>query len=307
MGHSNQFLHPNDTLQSKMETDLKQQVGEQLAPIKSKAEKLMVSLDSIVSSTGKIMNPETQKDITTAIDQLGATMTNLNHLSADLSDIIGNQRNNLKTTISNLSATAGNLKRNSEQLNTMMQNFSNFSDTLSHIQLNRTFRSLNNSVQNLDQILGKIQSSEGTIGMLVNDPSMYQNLNTTIENLRALLIDLKQNPKRYVHFSAISMGRNIVVNPSSESQEGDSVIFKVQLMTSKNPVPTDSSVFEGITDVEEVKTGKNYSYYTGNETSFEQIRAILHKVQSAFPEATLKAFQRGKEINLKKALKSLSK
>jgi len=307
LGHSDKFYHPKDTLLSKVQFDIKQQVGEQLGPIKSKAEKLMVSLDSIVSSASKILNPETQKDITTSIDQFSATMVNLNKLSKDLSEVIGDEKHNLKSTIGNLSVTAENLKQNSERFSHIMNNISDISDTLSHAELTKTFNNLNSSLKNLDLILGKIQSSDGTMGLLVNDPSIYQNLNTTIENLRALLIDFRQNPKRYVHFSAFDLGRDIVVNPSSELQSGDSVIFKVLLVSSHSPVDPKSSLFKGLTQVEEVKTGKFFNYFTGHETSVEKVREILHKAQSAFPEASLRAFEKGKEISLKKALKSVSK
>jgi phospholipid/cholesterol/gamma-HCH transport system substrate-binding protein len=307
LGHSNKFYQPKDTLLSKVEFDLKQQVGEQLGPIKAKAERLLVSLDSIVSSTSRILNPETQKDIINSIDQFGATMANLNKMSKDLSEVIGDQKRNLKSTISNLSATSENLKQNSEHFNHIMKNISGFSDSLAAIELNKTFNNLNSSIKNLDLILGKIQSTDGTLGMLVNDPSMYQNLNTTVENLRALLIDFRQNPKRYVHFSAFDLKRDIIVNPSPVNQDGDSVIFKVLLFSSPAPVDRKSSLFKGLTQVEEVKTGKFFNYFTGQETSLEKVREILHKAQSAFPEASLKAFQKGKEISLKKAIKSISK
>lgn len=307
LGHSDKFYQPKDTLLSKVQFDFKQQVGEQLGPIKSKAERLLASLDSMVTSSSKILNPETQKDIINSIDQFGATMANLNSMSRDLKEVVGDQKKNLKLTISNLSATAENLKQNSEQFSRIMNNMSDFSDSLSAIELKKTFNNLNSSITNLDLILGKIQSSDGTIGMLVNDPSMYQNLNTTVENLRALLIDFRQNPKRYVHFSAFDLKRDIIVNPSPVIQDGDSVIFKVLLFSSPTPVDRKSSLFKGLNQVEEVKTGKFFSYFTGQETSLEKVREILHKAQSAFPEASLKAFQNGKEISLKKAVKSISK
>lgn len=307
LGHSDKFYQQNDTLLSKVEFDFKQQVGEQLGPIKSKAEKLLVSLDSIVSSSSRILNPETQKDITNSIDQFSATMANLKAISQNLNEVIGDQKKNLKTTISNLSETSENLKQNSEHLNHIMENISEFSDSLKEIEISKTFNNLNSSIKNLDLILAKVQSTDGTLGMLVNDPSMYQNLNSTVENLRALLIDFRQNPKRYVHFSAFDLKRDIIVHPSPVNQIGDSVIFKVLLFSSPAPVDRKSPLFKGLTQVEEVKTGKFFNYFTGQETSLEKVREILHKAQSAFPEATLKAFKNGKEISLKKAAKSISK
>lgn len=307
LGNSPRKYQPNDTLKTMTESDIKQQVSEQIAPIKIKAERLLASLDSIVLSASKILNPATQHDITQSIEQIKITMTHLGSISKNLSDIVGEQKGDLASTITNIHDITSSLKENSGKLDHIMSNFSTFSDTLSKIELNKTFNSLNSSVSNLDLMLKKIDSSEGTLGLLVNDPGLYQSLNSTSESLNRLLIDFRRNPKRYVHFSAIDLGREVVVTSPENDQFNDSVIFKVLILSSTTPISLDSPHFKGISGIEEVKSGKRYEYFTGHETSYNKIRPILDKTQSAFPEATLKAFLKGKEIRLKKALKTIPK
>jgi len=307
LGSSEQKYQPNDTLKSKVEVDLKQQVSQQLAPIKIKAERLLVSLDSIVLSTSKFLNPITQQEIAQSIEQIKYTMTNLGNISKNLSEIISHQKNNLSSTISNFNEITDNLKNNSGKLDHIMNNFSTLSDSLSEIELNKTINYLNSSVKNLDLILKKIDSSNGTLGLLVNDPGLYQNLNYTSESLNRLFIDFRQNPKRYVHFSAINLGKEVYAAPPKDSQFSDSVVFKVFLFSSTTPVPLYSPLLKGISNVDEVKTRNHYNYFTGHETSYDKVREILYKTQSAFPEASLKAFRKGKEISLKNASKTISK
>jgi phospholipid/cholesterol/gamma-HCH transport system substrate-binding protein len=206
LGNSGQRYHANDTLKSMTEVGIKQQVSEQIAPIKLKAEQLMVSLDSIVQSASNILNPATQHDITQSIEQVRITMTHLGNISKNLSDIIGEQKGNLASTLTNLNDITTNLKANSGSLNHIMGNFSTFSDTLAKIELNKTMTTLNSSISNMDYILKKIDTADGTLGLLVNDPGLYQNLNSTSASLNRLLVDFRQNPKRYVHFSAIDFG-----------------------------------------------------------------------------------------------------
>ena len=307
LGNSAQKYHANDTLKSITEVGIKQQVSEQIAPIKLKAEQLMVSLDSIVQSASNILNPATQHDITQSIEQVRITMTHLGNISKNLNDVIGEQKGNLASTLTNLNDITTNLKTNSGSLNHIMGNFSTFSDTIAKIELNKTMNTLNSSINNMDSILKKIDTADGTLGLLVNDPGLYQNLNSTSASLNRLLVDFRQNPKRYVHFSAIDFGKNVVVTSTKDAQFGDSVIFKVFLFSSRTPVASDSPIFKGVSNINESKSGHLYNYFTGCETSYEKIREILHKTQSAFPEATLKAFRKGKEISLKKALKTISK
>ena len=303
LGKSTRLLHANDTLASQMDADIMQQVNEQIAPIKAKAERLIENLDSIVSIASKIMNNDTQQNIVESIRQIHYTMANLEKISSNLNDVITGQKKNLSSTINNISEISGNLKNNSGKLGHIMDNFSVFSDSLTKLEINKTIEHINGSVANLNQILSKIDTANGTVGLLVNDPRLYQNMNYTTENLNRLLVDFRLNPKRYVHFSAIDFGRKISINPPNETQISDSVTFKVQLFASLTPVSLTSPIFKGLDEVFESKSGNQYYYFTREESSYNKVRIILNKVQGAFPEALLKCYKKGKEISLKNALK----
>jgi phospholipid/cholesterol/gamma-HCH transport system substrate-binding protein len=307
IGHSDQFYQNNDTLQTKIEQDLKQQVSEQIAPIKEKAERLLVSLDSIVSSVSMILNSESRDNIGKSIEQISITMSNLEHISKNLSDVLSDQKNNLSETIVNFKDVSGNLSSNSKKLDRVLDNFSSITDSLKAAELKQTIDNLNMTAENMQLILSKINASEGSLGLMINDPRLYQNLNYTSENLNRLLVDLKQNPQRYVKFSAIDLGREVYYNPAPTLKVNEDIIFKVLIFTSESPIGITSPLFQEIKEVEEIKSGNKYQYYTGSENDYEKIRMILNNVQLSFPQASLKAFQKGNEISVKKALKSASK
>ncbi len=307
LGNSNQFHENNDTLQTKIESDLMQQVSEQIAPIKAKAESLLVSLDSIVTSVSMILDGESRRNITQSIEEISYTMSNLEHISKDLSDVVGEQKSNLSTTLTNFKDISQHMNTNAEKLDHIMENFSTVSDSLKNADIKASIDNLNKSAEEIQLILAKVNSSEGTLGLLVNDPRLYQNLSYTSENLNRLLVDLKQNPKRYVNFSAIDLGREVYVTPGKNLAINEEIIFKVHLFTSDSPISNQSSVFQNINNIEEIKTGKNYGYYTGSEKEYEKIRTILNNVLPSFPQASLRAFRNGNEISLKKALKTIPK
>ena len=83
----------------------------------------------------------------------------------------------------------------------MLVNLSAFSDSLAKSEIKTTISNTNKTVQETTEILDKINSGRGTLGMLVNNDTLYHNLKKASENLDMLLIDLKEHPKRYVHFS----------------------------------------------------------------------------------------------------------
>ena len=303
LGKSSRLLQANDTLASQMDADIMQQVNEQIAPIKAKAERLIENLDSIVSTASRIMNSDTQKNITESIRQIHNTLTNIENISSNLNEVISVQKKNLSSTISNISEITGNLKNNSGKIGQIMNNFSSFSDSLAKLEINKTVGHLNYSLGELNNIMSKIDTANGTLGLLVNNPELYQNINHSTENLNRLLVDFRLNPKRYVHFAAVDLGRKINISVPEDSQISDNITFKVQLLSSPTPIALTSPIFKGIEGVFESKSGSHYCYFTPEESSYFKVRIILNSVQGAFPEALLKCYHKGKEISLKNALK----
>ena len=307
LGKSDMLLHANDTMATKMEADIMQQVNEQIAPLKAKAERMIENLDSIVTAVSKLLSSDSQHNISESIRQINLTMTNLEKISGNLNDVVTDQKKNLASTITNLSEVSGNLKTNSGKLGHIMDNFSSFSDSLTKLELNNTLNHMHGSISNLQTIISKIDTTNGTLGLLVNDPRLYQNLNSTSESLNRLLVDFRLNPKKYIHFSAIDMGREVYISPSSNKQASDNITYRVQLFSSLNPVSLTSPLFKGIEEVSEIKSGNMYYYVSPPESSYDKVIMILNKIQSAFPEAFLKSYKNGKEISLKNALKTNKK
>ena len=88
-----------------------------------------------------------------------------------------------------------------ENLKTVTSNFSEVSSNLKDLDLAMTVNSINATLANLKLTTEKLNSTDNTMGLLLNDKSLYNNLNGATENASKLLLDLRQNPKRYVHFS----------------------------------------------------------------------------------------------------------
>ena len=153
-------------------------VAESMAP---KMNQMLPKLDSILSSLNKLLaNPA-----------LEGTLNNAEKLTA-----------NLEQTTNHLNRfMSKDLPKLSENLNSITNNFSEISANLKGINYAETINQVNQTLAQVQELTGKLNSKDNTIGLLLNDPSLYNNLNRTTDNAANLLLDLKEHPKRYVHFS----------------------------------------------------------------------------------------------------------
>jgi len=181
-----QFHEKGDTLIGLIKPGLESE----LIPIKNKAERLIESLDSVLS----IFDAERRKGLQNSLD-------NIENISGDLSGLVAEEKDKLSKILSNFESISDNLKNNNEKISTVLANFSNISDSLAQANIKSTVLNANKTLAELGEISGKINKGEGTIGLLINNDSLYVNLNQLATDLDKLVIDLNENPKRYIHFS----------------------------------------------------------------------------------------------------------
>jgi phospholipid/cholesterol/gamma-HCH transport system substrate-binding protein len=111
------------------------------------------------------------------------------------------QRTRLSGIIANVESITYNLRKNNQQLSNILANVSSITDSVANSEITSTISNTNESVAHLAEILEKINNNEGSLGLLINDDSLYNNLDASAKELELLLEDLRVNPDRYIHFS----------------------------------------------------------------------------------------------------------
>ncbi len=187
IGKSGQVLEEGDTITSGTEEDIFSSLSSSLEPFEKKALEAVVSIDSVMQLMQTVLNQKNRENLETSMEHVAQTMENLNASSSDLKGLLASESSKIKTVIDNL--------------NKVSKDFSQISDSLKDVKFNETVQRVNASLDNANAILKKINSGEGTVGKLVNNDSLYMYLQSASKDLDLLLIDLKENPKRYVHFS----------------------------------------------------------------------------------------------------------
>ncbi len=197
LGNSKEMAEDKDTLQA----DIQGSLAQSLQPVQKKAEQLIGKMDSSLASINKILNPEFQKNVDRSFNSIANSLQTLEGTTKKLDGLIGSQRSNINAIMTNANGAALNLKNSTSHLTGITRNFESVSNELAQANIGQTLTNANKAMADLQAVIAKVNSPTGSLGLLINDDKMYQNLNAASGNLNNLFIDVKAHPKRYVNFS----------------------------------------------------------------------------------------------------------
>ena len=166
-----------DTIPGKLNNGMMESV----AALMPQIEQMLPKLDSIMISLNNILN---NQSIPATLHSVEKTAANLEVASGQLKVLMGRD-----------------IPQLTGKLNTIGDNFITISGNLKEIDYAATFKEIEQTLANVKMVTEKLNSKDNTVGLLLNDPQFYNNLNATTANAASLLEDLKEHPKRYVHFS----------------------------------------------------------------------------------------------------------
>lgn len=201
LGDSTKLAQNGDTLRSSVEGSLTDAVNEQVAPIKAKAEKLLGSLDTAVTLLTGFLNEDTRDNFKKSFESLQRTFQRLDNSSAVLEAYLSQNQGNFDRFAQNLASITENLKNNDTNITKVLSNLNSITDSLQKANIKATFNKVDHSMAQLDEMLTKINNGEGTIGSLVNNEALYNDLDDAASSLNRLLLDIKYNPNKYLQFS----------------------------------------------------------------------------------------------------------
>lgn len=201
LSNSVEYTQPGDTLISGIQMSLTDEVNKQVLPLKNKVETLMASIDSVLDVVQYIFNEKSSNDIKQSFESLSQSIIILKRTALRVDTLVGEQRGRLNKITEHVESITGNLRNNNEKLSKIITNFSAISDSMAKANVAQTINNANKSLQHTADIMDKISRGEGSMGMLVNNDSLYKNLAAASKDLDLLLEDMRLRPKRYVHFS----------------------------------------------------------------------------------------------------------
>lgn len=211
LGDAATHLKSGDTLITEATSGIFGDILKKVDPVLFEVQKAISSLDSLTNNINSVIDP-------TAKNNIGATLANLQKITASmtvstasLQAMLNQQTGALAGTLNNLNSVTGNLANNNQKITSVMSNLDKTTTNLASLNFKQTLDTLDVAINDLKNLVGKFNSSSGSIGMMLNDPRLYNNIASTANKLNLLIDDIRVHPKRYVNISVF--GRKGKVEP----------------------------------------------------------------------------------------------
>ncbi len=190
-------------LQGVTKLGLTASLGEKLEPLQSKIEKLMLNADNLISGLNNVLDKKGQENLKISLSELSKSIIEFHKASSSLNTILDDNKVQIKGVVSNF--------------NKVSNDFSKISDSLNKADLGKTAKILQKTLADVDDIMANLQGGKGTMGKMLNDEVLYNNLGKTTKELELLLQDVRRYPTRYINVSLFGKKNKPYVSPIKDS------------------------------------------------------------------------------------------
>lgn len=201
LGNANTYVKKGDTLLTTMNGGAFDQAMKIINPVLYEVKNAVKSLDSVLTTISTVFDDKTKSNIKSMIGNFNLASASFVATTASLQKMMNSQNSDLAHTLKNINSFTAHLNTNNGKLDSVMENTKIFTQKLSGLDLAKTLDTLNVAINNFKISAEKINSKDGSIGLLLNDKTLYNNLESTTHKINILLDDIRVHPRRYVNFS----------------------------------------------------------------------------------------------------------
>ncbi|MFM2370264.1 MAG: hypothetical protein RL619_2590 [Bacteroidota bacterium] len=190
-------------LQGEIKLGLTDKVGDQLAPIQEKLEKMMTNADKLISGINNVLDKNGQENLKVSLAELSKTIEQFHKATVSINTLLDDNKVQIQGAVKNFNKITGD--------------FSKISDSLSKADLGQTVKNLNKTLAKVDGIMSGLESGKGSMGKLLKDEAFYENIKATTKELELLLQDIRLAPTRYVNVSLFGKKNKPYVAPKNDT------------------------------------------------------------------------------------------
>ena len=188
-----------DTLRGAFKLGTLGSLSSQVGPVKDQLQTVLHRVDSLMTNANQLVDSQNRQEIKLLLANLNKTVGALQTTAASVNSLVGHNDPKLQKVLDDASLTMQSGK-------VTLDKYGNLAESIDTKKLNATIANLDETVGQLNKVVSGIDRGEGSLGKIMKDDQLYNNLNAASNNLNSLIEDLKAHPKKYVNFSVF--GKN---------------------------------------------------------------------------------------------------
>jgi phospholipid/cholesterol/gamma-HCH transport system substrate-binding protein len=200
-GNGTIFVQSGDTIQTAPATSLLGDFMNTLSPLGEQIKNTITSLEKVLGNVNKTLDDENRQHFKVILDNLATTTIGLNKSMQSVESMLNKQNGSIAKTADNLKDFTSNLNQNNQKISNILTNLDSTTKSIKDADLNKTIKEIQTALVGLNSTIQKLNNGNGTASKLLNDPTIYTQLQSTIKSVNTLVDDIKVHPKRYVGIS----------------------------------------------------------------------------------------------------------
>lgn len=197
LGKSTALLQTKDTMQGGIEKGL----TDEIAPIGETLSSVLKRIDTLTNTLNRTIDEQAKQNIQLTLTNINQISQRLNSVAMNVDNLVAKDKDKLDRIVSNVESITRNLVNNNQAITNIISRFDNISSDIEKQNIGSTLAKVKTSLESINSMLNKIERGEGNIGMLLSDEGLYRNVTSAAKDLDELILDIKKNPKKYIHVS----------------------------------------------------------------------------------------------------------
>jgi phospholipid/cholesterol/gamma-HCH transport system substrate-binding protein len=200
--HDGDLAKKGDFIKSEVQPGLVSSLRENFSGLSSNLDSTLRSADSLMVNLTDVIKDPSDDGLQSAISELKKTLEAYKNLSYSIQGMISENDEKVASILQNFETTSGNISELTEELKAL--------------EINKTVETFEGTLASLNSVLSKIDEGQGSLGKLINDDSLYSNLEAASKEMEELLRDIKLHPKRYTR---VLSKKEIPYEPENEQNK----------------------------------------------------------------------------------------
>lgn len=201
LGDSKTFIPNSGELKTIENAGMLGELKNKLTPVADQITTTTHTLDSVLRNINSIFDANAKNNLQSVIANINKTTASLTVSAVSIEKMLNEQSGSMTQSMNNVSSFTKNLSNNNDKITSTISNLEKTTEGLAKADLSGSVSSLKQSIERLNGVLNKLESKDGSLGLLMNDKALYNNLNNTVRSANTLIDDLKTHPKRYISIS----------------------------------------------------------------------------------------------------------